>query len=139
MSEIDTTAARREARAAIAAALSCLDADGAAYLARKITPAMDMMTALSDELDDARQTIGVQRAALDGAATTVERYEADLAEACALLSSAMRTAPSAFSYGWIRSAHALLERNAGLIEAHRAPADWRRGGGALQGFPEATA
>lgn len=38
-----------------------------------------MLAALADALDAARQTIGVQQAALDGAATTVERYEAEVA------------------------------------------------------------
>ncbi len=38
-----------------------------------------MLAALADALDAARQTIGLQQAALDGAATTVERYEAEVA------------------------------------------------------------
>lgn len=114
---LDTATARREARN------WPVNHRGRAPHGRSATA---WVNDLSHELDGARQTIGVQQAALDGAATTVERYEADLAEACALLSSAMQTAPAAFSYGWIRSAHALLERNAGLIEAHRAPADWGR-------------
>lgn len=134
MSEIDTTAARREARAAIAAALSCLDADGAAYLARKITPAMDMMTALSDELDDARQTIGVQRAALDGAATTVERYEADLAEAVRALADLEHHATmAAVMIGDVDGVDEFWERifaARAIVCRHRAPETWRRGGGA---------
>lgn len=81
--------------------------------------------------DDARAAAEARALAQQMRADAQERradaLEADLAEACALIGSAMATAPSAFAARWTRAALELLARNEPIVEKHRAPADWGRG------------
>lgn len=68
-----------------------------------------------------------ERVRADAQAKRAESLEADLAEACALIGSALAGAPSAFAARWTRAARDLVDRNEAIVEKHRAPADWGRG------------
>lgn len=69
----------------------------------------------------------VERVRADAEEKRADALEADLAEACALIRSALAGAPSVLAPRWIRAARELVDRNEAIVEQHRAPADWGRG------------